>query len=189
MLIALYKVEEELSNNLNILAYDKLGVLYHLMYIILPNLIKLTTGSMAGIIQLKTFDQLTKLLSTSPESWYFTVNTDLVLRQRLLERAIDSTPYKVSYSAMQPYEEVMFKDWSFLSSVDAPFWVEYNISRGNAPYYFTLSYSGLHRNIEAKVYAISNSIIPSFLNLNEHLFDKELRKILNQSIKKEHQSN
>lgn len=189
MLIALYKVEEELANSLNILAYDKDGVLYHLMYIILPNLIKLTTGSMSGIMQLKTFDQLVKLLSNSPDSWYFTVNTDLVLRQKLLEKVINSTPYKINYSAMQPYEEVLFKDWSFLSSVDAPFWVEYNISRGNAPYYFTLSYSGLHRNIEAKVYAISNSIIPSFLNLNEHLFDKELKKILRQTIKKEHQSN
>lgn len=186
MLINLYNVEEELTNSLNILAYDKSGVLYHLMYIILPNLIKHTAGNMSGIMQLKTFDQLVKLLSRSHESWYFTVNTNLVLRQRLLERVVNAAPYKISYSGMQPYEEVLFKDWSFLSSVDTPFWINYNIAHGSAPYYFTLSHSGLNRNPEAKVYAIANSIIPPDLNLNEHLFDKELKKILHQTIKKEH---
>lgn len=191
MLIALYKVEdnEELSNSLNVLAYDKDGVLYHLMYIILPALIKIITGSTANVVQLKDFEQLVKLLSSSAESWYFTLNTNLILRQRLLERAIDSTPYKVSYSAMQPYEEVMFKDWSFLSSVDAPFWVEYNISRGAFPYSFTLKYSGLYRDPSAKVFAVPNSIIPISLDLNDYLLDKELKKIVYQTIKKEHQNN
>ncbi len=186
MLINLYNVEEELTNSLNILAYDKSGVLYHLMYIILPNLIKHTAGNMSGIMQLKNFDQLVKLLSHG--SWYFTVNTNLVLRQKLLEKIVNATPYGINYSGMQPYEEVMFKGWSFLSSVDVPFWVNYNISYGNAPYHFILSHSGLNRDTEAKVYAIANSIIPPSLNLNEHLFDKELRKILHQAIKKEHQS-
>jgi len=191
MLINLKKISGEqgktLQNVVNLLTYDSYEVLEHLMYVILPSLVGDIEKDIAWIVQLKTFDQVVSVLKDPKKSWYFTLNKNMVLRIGMLERVLNLPLFKVMYSYMQPYENSLFKNFSFLTSEDEPFWVEYTIFQGRTQNSFILKHSGLYRKKDVSIVAIPNSIIPPEFNLEEYLLTKELKKIAYHVNKKEHQ--
>lgn len=192
MLIELKKVPAEkgktLQNTINILASDGYEALEHLMYVVLPMLIGGDVeGNKTWVAVPKDFSQLVKVLTNPKKEWYFTINKHMVLRQGTLERVLRIHPYKIKYSSMQPYEEELFKNLSFLTSKDSPLWVEFSIFQGRTQHSFILKHSGLYREKGVSIVAVPNSIIPPGLNLDECMVSKELRKVIYYANKKEHQ--
>jgi len=190
MIINLKKIPgdqgKSLQNFVNLLAYDPYEVLEHLMYVILPSLVGNINKDIAWVAQLTNFKQMVAVLKNPKKSWYFTLNKNMVLRIGFLEKILDLPLFKVMYSYMQPYEDTLFKNCSFLTSEDWPFWLDYAIFQGRTQNSFILKYSGLYRKKGVSIVAVPNSIIPPVLNLDEHIINKELEKVIYHANKKEH---